>query len=982
MIQTIRVTSSSDGDPLGEDLRAEIRRSLGLAGIAHVRTAKVYRLEGLADAAQAVQLARQLLAEEIDQRWSLDEPLITDADALVEVAYKPGVMNPEAASLLKAAQDLGLPLAAADASREYAFYGILAPGDLERILARLLVNPTIERVVTEAPISLVMGGEPGPTAVIPLCAMDDAAMQALSAAGLYLDLVEMRAIQDYFVELGRDPTDLELEVLAQTWSEHCVHKTFKADLLIDGRPKPPLMRRLKEATARHDALVVSAFVDNSGVLAFYDGWAVAGKVETHNSPSAIEPYGGAMTGSGGVFRDILGTGLGARVIASTDMFCFAPPDLPAEQVPPGCLAPDYLLRRVVAGVRDYGNRMGVPTNNGSVHFHPDFRAKPTVIVGAYGLLPEAVAQKARPRSGDRILVMGGRTGRDGIHGATFSSAEMTAQTLTVNSQAVQIGNAVEEKRTLDALLACRDAGLIQALTDCGAGGFSSAIGELGEELGVTVELERAPLKYPGLAPWEVFLSESQERMVLAVGPEQVAAVARICAVYNVEVTDLGCFEATGRLTVRHEGATVGELQMAFLHGGYPRRTLTGVYQPRVADDRLPTEPADEAAWRAAALAVMGHPNVASKEPICRQYDHTVQGMAAMGPFGGPLARTPGDAAILTPLLGKPYGLVIAHGLNPVLCALDPYWGGLWAGAEAMANLVAVGGNPREVGLIDNFIWPVPDAASLADLDRAVDACVDLSDALERPFISGKDSLSSTYRFPDGTVLKIPPVLCVSVFGRIPDVAKTVGGEFTRAGATLVLVGARDLDPASGYGLGGSTWLDTQGLAGRLPPRVDLALLPRVLDAVHAAIVSGGIVACHDLSEGGLLAAAAEMGIGAGLGAELELGGDRLLPPAGGGWEGGPAVGAELYGEAGAVGARRAIRRDATLFNESAGVFLAELADGADAAALFGDLPHLVIGRTLAEPELRVRDGEGAPLFTVGLDELREAWERPMRAVFH
>lgn len=950
MIQTVRVTGSDARDPLGEDLLAEVRRSLGLSALSRIRTVKVYRLEGLSED-QAADLAPRLLAEEIDQVWSLNAPLIQDADALLEVAYLPGVMNPEAASLLKAAQDLGLPLLAADSSREYAFYGKLSAAELERIVRRLLVNPTIERVMAGEPASLRIDGEAGPTETIPLRAMDDAALLARSAAGLYLDLAEMRAIRDYFQELDRDPTDLELEVLAQTWSEHCVHKTFKADLLIDGQPKPPLMRRLKEASARHPELVVSAFVDNSGVLDFYEGWAVAGKVETHNSPSAIEPYGGAMTGSGGVFRDILGTGLGARVIASTDMFCFAPPDLPADEVPPGCLAPDYLLRRVVAGVRDYGNRMGIPTNNGSVHFHPDFRAKPTVIVGAYGLLPKALAQKARPQAGDRILVMGGRTGRDGIHGATFSSAEMTAQTLTVNSQAVQIGNAVEEKRLLDALLACRDAGLIRALTDCGAGGFSSAIGEMGEELGVRVELERAPLKYPGLAPWEIFLSESQERMVLAAAPEQLPAIQRICARYNVEVTDLGCFEDSGKLRVSYEGELVGELAMSFLHGGYPKRRLEGRYQARSGDESLPPAPAGEAAWRAAALAVMAHPNVASKEPICRQYDHTVQGMAALGPFGGPLARTPGDAAILTPLLGKPYGLVIAHGLNPVLCALDPYWGALWAGAEALANLVAVGGNPREVGLIDNFIWPVPDATSLADLDRAVDACVDLSDAVGRPFISGKDSLSSTYRYPDGQVLKIPPVLCVSVFGRIADVARTAGGEFTRAGATLVLVGARDLDPARGYGLGGSTWLDNQGRRGLHPPRVDLALLPRVLDAVHAAIVGGAIAACHDVSEGGLLAATAEMGIGAGLGAALDLAG-------------------------------LADRPDAALFNETAGVFLVELAESVDAASLFGDLPYQVVGRTLAEPELRVRGSEGELLFSASLDELRDAWERPLRAVFH
>jgi phosphoribosylformylglycinamidine synthase len=759
----------------------------------------------------------------------------------------------------------------------------------------------------------------------------------------------MQAIRDYFEEMGRDPTDLELEVLAQTWSEHCVHKTFRSDLIIDGQAKKPMMKRLKETSERYSELVVSAFVDNSGVLAFYDGWAVCGKVETHNSPSAIEPYGGAMTGSGGVFRDIMGTGQGAAVVASTDMFCFAPPDLPADQVPPGCLPPDYLLRRVVAGVRDYGNRMGIPTNNGSVHFHPDFRAKPTVIVGAYGLLPEDRARKGFPRDGDRILALGGRTGRDGIHGATFSSAEMTSETISVNSQAVQIGNAVEEKRVLDAVLACRDADLIQAITDCGAGGFSSAIGEMGEEIGATVELERAPLKYSGLAPWEIFVSESQERMVMAVAPDKVAAVEAICRTYNVEMSDLGCFEATSRLTIRYAGEVVGDLDMRFLHDGYPERRLEGRFETHPGPLDLPAEPATPEAWQSACLRVMAHPNVASKEPIVRQYDHTVQGTSALGPFGGEEGDAPSDAAVMAPILGKPYGLVIAHGLNPVLNTFDAYWGSVWAAAEALSNLVAVGGNPREIGLIDNFIWPKPDAPSLGDLDRAVDACVDVMHALGRPFISGKDSLSSSYRYPDGGLLKIPPVLCISVFGRIPDVARTVSSDFKQAGSRLILVGARDLE-GPGAGMGGSIYLETAGLRGHLPPKVDLAMLPRSLDAVYAAIDAGKVRACHDISEGGLLAALAEMGFGGDLGVEVDL--EPL-----------------------------SARADLAIFNETAGVFVIELKDGVDPSDLFADLPWLDLGRTIELPVLRMRKG-AQKLVELSLDQLQAAWEAPMREVFH
>jgi len=957
MLHTVRVAAATDADPLGDDLLAEVRRTLGRRDIARIRTARVYRLEGI-DETSARRLAEELLADGVDQRWSLDEPIITDAHTVVEVAYLPGVMNPEAASIRKAAADLNTVPTAVDASREYAFYAAqgasLEPAAIDQIVARLLVNPTIEHVVQSAPTTLIIAGEPGVTRRLEIAAMDDRALMELSATGLYLDLTEMRAIRDHFGTLGRPASDLELEVLAQTWSEHCGHKTFKRPLIVDGQPKEPLIERLAGASRECSDLVVSAFEDNSGVMRFYDGWAVCGKVETHNSPSAIEPYGGAMTGSGGVFRDILGTGQGADVIASTDMFCFAPPDLPAEAVPPGALPPDYLLRRVVAGVRDYGNRMGIPTNNGSVHFHPGFRAKPSVIVGAYGVLPEARARKGRPEAGDRILILGGRTGRDGIHGATFSSVSMSADTQTVNSQAVQIGNAIEEKRLLDAVLACRDADLIRAITDCGAGGFSSAIGEMAEEIGAEVLLNRAPLKYTGLAPWEIFVSESQERMVLAVAPENVTRVSEVCADHNVEATDVGVFEATGRLRVLFADEVVGDLDMSFLHEGLPRATLIAKWTEPGIDAAAGWSgtlepPPDADGWVRALEAVLGHPDVCSKEPIVRQYDHTVRAQSACQPFGGPEERAPSDAIVLTPLLGKRFGLVIAHGLNPSMMALDPYRGGVWAAVEAMSNLVAAGGNPREVSLIDNFIWPVPDEHWLGALDRAVDACVDVMRALGAPFISGKDSLSSTYRFPDGTVLHIPPVLCVSAFGRIEDVGCTASTDLKRAGDALVLVGCRDVDVQT---LGCTAYASAHGAdpTGARPPSIDLDRLPATLDAVHAAIKDGAVAACHDISEGGLMTAVAEMAFGGGLGADIDI--------------------AALDG-----------RVDVELFGETAGAFVVEIAAGTDPASSFSGVPHTVIGTTTAAPELVVRRGSQR-VFSAGIDRLRRAWEQPLQRVFH
>ncbi|MBI2594440.1 phosphoribosylformylglycinamidine synthase [Candidatus Curtissbacteria bacterium] len=785
----------------------------------------------------AQKFARIALFEPIDQQMSLNSPIFAGADKVLEVAYRPGVMNPEVGSLLKSAADLNIPLKFADSSWEYAFFGKIGENELQSIIGRLLVNETIEHVVSKSPKTLLISGKTGKVQKIPMRLLSDHRLMELSKDRLFLNLEEMKVIQSYFKKIGRDPTDCEVEVLAQTWSEHCVHKTFKAQLTIDGKVKKPLIERIKQSVENNPGLIVSAFVDNSGVVDFYEGFGICGKVETHNSPSAIEPYGGAMTGSGGVFRDILGTGQGAKVAASTDIFCFAPPDLDPNEVPPGCLPPDYLLRKVVAGVRDYGNRVGIPTNNGSVHFHPDFRAKPTVAVGSYGIVPKKQAKKAWPQKGDIIVTIGGRTGRDGIHGATFSSGEMTASTIEVSGSAVQIGNAIEEKRIIDAVLALRSKNLIRTLTDCGAGGFSSAIGEMGQKIGARVYLEKVPLKYSGLAPWEIFLSESQERMVIAVDPKNLKKVLDICKLYNVEATPIGKFDGTRRLKVTYKNQKVCDLSMKFLHHGLPQRRMKGTSYPKNIKTRLPKEPKNlESIW----LKVVSHGNVCSKEPIIRMYDHTVQGTNALHPLAGVGQDAPNDAVVIKPILEKPYGMVIAHGLNPVFNKIDPYWGSVWAVAEAVSNYVAAGGNIKDAALIDNFIWPFPDEESLADLDKSVDAACDMARLLGMPFVSGKDSLSSTYRYPECPILKIPPVLLISVFGKIPDVKKTTSSDFKKIGSTIVLVGQPDF-----RNLGGTTYFDLSNATDKNVPRVDVKNLKKVLQSITAGIQSGKILACHE-----------------------------------------------------------------------------------------------------------------------------------------
>lgn len=942
-IQEVHITNLPQfSDVRGEEMLYEIKTSLRIDSIDAVKAARVYRFEGITEDDARI-LAERLLSESIFQSYTIDSPVVEGCPYQVEVAYKPGVMNPEAASIMKAARDLGIKnLVAVDSSVKYCFYGPnITAGDINIVIKRLLVNEAIERVVRQRPGTLVIKGGIGKTEIIPLRGMNTRQMTALSKDRLFLNQEEMETIQSYFTAIGRDPTDCELETLAQTWSEHCVHKTFKAQLMVDGKEKAPLMKRLQNATEKAGhPLVLSAFVDNSGVMDFYDGFAVCGKVETHNSPSAIEPYGGAMTGSGGVFRDIMGTGQGAQVIASTDIFCVASPDLPVSDVPAGCLHPDYLLRRVIAGVRDYGNRMGIPTNNGSIHFHRDFRAKPSIIVGAYGILPVDKCEKKEPKSGDMAVVIGGRTGRDGIHGATFSSGVMTHRTVAVNSSAVQIGNPIEEKRMLEVLVQARDRGLIQAITDCGAGGFGSALGEMGEHTGVEVWLDRVPLKYPGLDPWEIWLSESQERMVLAVKPEDIDILEEICTEFNVEVTIIGRFTSSKRLHVHYGQEMVCDLDMEFLHHGLPQRVMDAAWEKPIFAEPETKRPVD---WDQIFKDTMSNLNVCSKEPLVRFYDHGAQAGCVLPPFGGVAHDAPNDAAVITPLLGQKFGLVISHGLNPALNKINPYYGSLWAATEAVSNAVAAGANPKEICLIDNFIWPFPDEKSLGALDMAVDACTDFVHATGMPFISGKDSLSSTYHSPEGEIIEIPPVLCVSAFGRIKDISHTMSAGFKEVNNQIIFVGDRDSRQ-----MAGSTYFELLGALGNNLPQVRLEKVCQVWEAIHQAILSSAIRACHDISEGGIAACLAEMCFGGNLGAQIDI-------PAG-------------------------EKPEYFLFNETAGCYLVEIPFGIDPEGIFPDIPFIKLGLTIAQPCITAKQAKNR-LFDIGLDVLKDAWQRPVREVF-
>ena len=622
--------NESAGDPRGASVE-RAAAALGIAGC-RVATAGVYLIEGDLDEAQLDAIITRLLVDPvIETAFEGARPAAPDT-TLIEVHPLPGVMDPTAQSVRDAIRDLLDVEVDVSTGIRYDIQGAIAEHAMS-LATQLLANPVVNAVHVE-PLtpSELPSGKPRPFELthVTIRGLDDEALIRLSRDGhLFLSLDEMKAVQGEYDRLGREPTDIELETLAQTWSEHCVHKTLKsrvryrhggtearrhegrdggdgeakrrreegADRIVwEGRPGHSVeedgtvvidnLLKSTVAAATHELIAdgvdwtLSVFVDNAGIVAFDEQNAVCVKVETHNHPSAIEPYGGAATGIGGCIRDIIGTGLAAKPIASTDVFCVAPPDTPS--VPAGCLHPRRILMQVVAGVRDYGNRMGIPTVNGAVSFDERYIGNPLVFCGCIGVMPRDLIEGAA-RPGDLIVALGGRTGRDGIHGATFSSAELTDTHADEFSHAVQIGNPIEEKRLLDAILRARDAEggpLFSAITDCGAGGFSSAVGEMGEYVGADVHLDKAPLKYDGLSYTEIWISEAQERMVLAVPQENILKLQTICAEEHVELSVLGTFGTPDReLVLHYQGTEVGRLPMAFLHDGIPTPVRDATWTP-------------------------------------------------------------------------------------------------------------------------------------------------------------------------------------------------------------------------------------------------------------------------------------------------------------------------------------------------------------------------------------------------------------------
>lgn len=926
---------------------------LGITTVSTVRVVDIYRFDARLTPETLELIGRNLLADPVIQEYRTDSGFIDagspgDNQHIIEVTYNAGVTDPVEETVMKAVADLGVSgVRTVKTAHRYVLEGQLDERQMETISSRLLVNPIIQHVVEDEPSDF-------PESPRYDFKLNHYNILEQGAVGLAetgqqfgFNAGELQAIIAYFREQRRNPTDAEMETLSQTWSEHCGHKTFKSKISLDGRIIDNLLKStiIRATEEINKPWCLSVFEDNAGVIDFDGRWALCFKVETHNHPSAVEPYGGAATGIGGVVRDPLGTGLGAKPILNTDVFCFAPPDFPYEKLPKGVLHPRRIFKGVRAGVADYANRLGIPTLNGAILFDERYLANPLVFCGTLGLIPADLSLPGRQKPGDLVVVVGGKTGRDGVHGVTFASEQLNQESSAVSYTSVQIGNPIVEKKVIDILLQARDRRLYRRITDCGGGGLSSAVGEMAEETGVRIDLEKVPLKYQGLSYSEIWISESQERMLLAVPPECIEELMNLFGEEDVTAAVIGQFNDDRRLRLFYQGNPVGDLSMEFLHHGHPQTLREATWQrTRYPEPDFP----GPANLSEALKSILSSWNTCSKEWVIRQYDHEVQGGSVLKPLVGKDNDGPGDAAIIRPVIDSEMGAIISNGINPEYGKIDPYWMAASAIDEALRQIIAVGGNLRRVALLDNFCWGNTNRPEiLGALVRATEACYDMATVYQTPFISGKDSLHNEFQ-ADGEIISIPHTLLISAVGVIENASRAISMDFKEAGNLVYIVGA------TGNELGGSGYFRINGFTGNNVPEVDPQRAKRLMDKLSMATEQGLVRACHDCSDGGIGVAIAEMAFAGGLGASIRL---KDVPL---------AVAID--------------RDDFILFSESNSRFLVEVAPRNREAfeKTMNGATFAAIGKVNSSGILEIYGRDGQTVVAETIDNLKEAWQKPLR----
>jgi phosphoribosylformylglycinamidine synthase subunit PurSL len=924
-------------------------RRHGYSKLSNLVIERVYWLEGKIN----VDRLLPLLANPLYQVTSSQTQLNPGSGPVVEVAYRPAVTDPETPSILAGARALGENgLEFARLSKRYQFVG-LDDGVARKVAARFLYNKIVERVrePDEIATTLQPSGEPDHVTSIALALLNDEQLVNLSRQhSWYAPLAQLRAIQAHERSRGRALTDAEIEILAQTWSDHCYHTTWKS---------LGLLKRLTQATERiKHPLVVSVFKDNAGGIEFYDGWVVTIKGETHNFPSSIAPFGGVATKHGGVIRDTLGFGKGAYPIGGTTIMGTMDPRMAEDAVPPGAIHPQLVVTESIRATSYYTNPMGIPMMHPIYRQHPGY-AKCLALGHSVGLIPKQYALKDAPRPGDVALLIGGSTGRDGIHGATVSSTGMTGETLERESAAVQIGHPITERRFTSGIPVLRDAECIRAITDLGAGGISCAAGEMGAETGVAINLDAVPLKDQSLSAWEILLSESQERMLLAVPPEKLGEAQEILDRYEVGHCVLGHFTDTKRLDAVWRGQQVVKLDMSFLWEGCPIEPIEEAEQVRKSKLLDIPEPRSPEEWGEAFRRVLTHYHCCDQISAGSRFDTTVQGRTAVGPYGGRNHQMPTNIAVSAPLHGKPYGVITTIAINPFYGDVDPAKMARLMIIEAITKAVVAGGNFREMALCDNFYTPKVRPSVAWDLRRMVETIAEFSEAIGVPFISGKDSSSGTLDAGDRKI-DVPMTLAVATLGRVPDVKKIVTKEFKRPGNNLLLAGGMDASC-----LGGTVYADTFGKRGaRLYDPGPTKSIIRLWDALHQLHGAGQYVSGSAIGEGGIGLRLFEAAFGSGFGASMDLHGIR----------------SELKAVRKAADPRQVKARwDGIVFGEFIGSVILEVPAEFKMEGFPKGVSCAHLGEVISEPNLRLR-GEKRTLWQESIATLAESWGKTFREV--
>ena len=982
-------------DARGRGIAAKTRRFLRLPVVSCL-TRDVYKVD-VAINARELRAVRKTFTDPVTSRSAIARLTQPAFDWMVEVGFKPGVTDNVGTTARAVVQDvLDRPLTSLESvytSIQYFFRGpALSREDVWRIGRDILANPLIQTIQvfsagewSSAPVDAAVPAI-RETAELRVGTYDlsgsDADLQRISSEGiLSLSLDEMHAIRDYFASdevqrlrpmlgLPEHPTDVELECIAQTWSEHCKHKIFAGRVhYVDefGREEwiDSLFKTyIRDATTKigkEIGWLVSVFSDNAGIIRFNDRYNIAYKVETHNSPSALDPYGGAITGIVGVNRDPMGTGMGCEMLANVWGYCLGSPFYSGD-LPEGLMHPSRIRDGVHQGVIDGGNQSGIPYARGFERFDERYIGKPLVYCGTVGRIPRLLQDQPSERKeidpGDIIVMCGGRIGKDGIHGATFSSEELRKES---PAQAVQIGDPITQRNLYEFLMEARNSGLYRALTDNGAGGLSSSIGEMSRlSGGADLDLSKAPLKYEGLQPWEIFLSEAQERMSLAVPPEKLADLLALAQRREVEATALGTFTATGALVVRYGTRVVANLQLDFLHDGGPRMQLQARWQPPQIPSPKPPRRGLRNRYLAEALRSL---NVCSREFKSRQYDMEVKGLSVVKPFVGVYCDVPSDATILLVEHGCREGIVLAEGINPFYSDLDTY--NMMASVidEAVRRVISVGGRLDRIAGLDNFCWPDPVQSEktpdglykMAQLVRANKALYDVTTAFRVPAISGKDSMKND-SVRGGRKISIPPTVLFSTIGKIDDVGSAVTMHFKNAGDSIYVVGTTREE------LGGSEFFrllaqaqGTPASYGGAVPKLDMDAALATYLAMNEAVSRGLLRSSHTPTLGGIAVAFALAAIGGDLGADIDL--SRL-----------PCDGM--------------LEDDAKLFSESNSRFVVTCAAEREGEfeALFAGLPISRVGKVTTEKRLHIQGAGGRKLVEMDLNALRRAFKETLYGV--